>query len=279
MVHPAKTLAVLGVTLLPSSVCSDSAGILDGLRGAYSASICSTADDTAIYLFHEDIEGARRFLGVPNAVVSQVGDEMLAIVGREFLRFSEGRLERIKGDEIRTYSCRTEEIPVDIIAEDIIERYKGAVSETGSDLTPGSETANDLAATRQEGTEYDGSLRREMALVLAEKLQAEQELDRQREASAEMQREIEVLYLQMNALRSELNKLQGLLDVAAERKAANEVRLETLGRELNAALARAAQLEQQNAEARQEATAAKERNEALEREVELLREQAAPLER
>lgn len=215
------------------------------------------ADDTAIYLFHEDIEGARRFLGVPNAVVSQVGDEMLAIVGREFLRFSEGRLERIKGDEIRTYSCRTEEIPVDIIAEDIIERYKGAVSETGSDLTPGSETANDLAATRQEGTEYDGSLRREMALVLAEKLQAEQELDRQREASAEMQREIEVLYLQMNALRSELNKLQGLLDVAAERKAANEVRLETLGRELNAALARAAQLEQQNAEARQEATAAK----------------------
>ncbi len=58
--------------------------------------------------------------------------------------------------------------------------------------------------------------------------------------SAESQRRVEVLNQQIAGLRTQLGKLQSLLDDLADRDAVAQVQLQTLGSDLNTALARAA---------------------------------------
>lgn len=64
-------------------------------------------------------------------------------------------------------------------------------------------------------------------------------------ASAESQRQVALLNEQVAALRQQLGALQGLLDAAATRDAAAEMRIANLGSQLNAALARIAVEQQQ----------------------------------
>ncbi|MBF9034134.1 peptidoglycan -binding protein [Rhodobacterales bacterium HKCCE2091] len=70
--------------------------------------------------------------------------------------------------------------------------------------------------------------------------QAEDELSTAEAQTAEGQRQIAVLNQQVAALRAQLGQLQALLDASAERDAEAEVQIETLGAQLNAALAAAA---------------------------------------
>ena len=58
--------------------------------------------------------------------------------------------------------------------------------------------------------------------------------------SAEAQRQVALLNQQVAALRTQLGQLQGLLDEAKARDAVAQVQLQTLGADLNTALARAA---------------------------------------
>ena len=69
---------------------------------------------------------------------------------------------------------------------------------------------------------------------------AESTLSEEKEISAEAQREAALLNQQIAALRGQLGSLQALLDDFEERNAAAEVQIQTLGQDLNAALARAA---------------------------------------
>ena len=85
--------------------------------------------------------------------------------------------------------------------------------------------------------------RRAAQLAQANALLAEQEA-----VSAEAQRQVALLNQQTAELRRQLDGLQGLLDAAAERDAAAQVRIETLGSNLNAALARVAAEERARAE-------------------------------
>ncbi|WP_170478351.1 peptidoglycan -binding protein [Ruegeria arenilitoris] len=69
---------------------------------------------------------------------------------------------------------------------------------------------------------------------------AQDTLDTEKEASTEAQRQTALLNQQMSALRGQLGSLQALLDDYEERNAAAEIQIQTLGQDLNAALARAA---------------------------------------
>ncbi|CUH64458.1 Chemotaxis protein MotB [Thalassovita gelatinovora] len=119
------------------------------------------------------------------------------------------------------------------------------------------EAANTRAAMQQDET----ALQQELARALAAKLAAEQasrdslsEAERQavlaeaankmlsqaKAQSTEAQRQQALLNQQLAAMRTQLSSLQALLDDYKERDSASNVRIENLGSDLNAALARAA---------------------------------------
>jgi chemotaxis protein MotB len=85
----------------------------------------------------------------------------------------------------------------------------------------------------------------ERAALLA---QARAELAEQEEMTDAARREQALLNQQVAALREQLSSLQALLDDAKAREAASEVQLQTLGNELNTALARVAAEERRRAE-------------------------------
>ena len=126
-----------------------------------------------------------------------------------------------------------------------------------------------LAATQSEtGTEI-ADLRAQLAEAMAAKLaaqgsvdetqteaerraallaQAEAELAQEQETSAAAQRQTELLNQQVAALRAQLSNLQGLLDSAEADDIEREVELQSLGSQLNTALARVAAEERRRAE-------------------------------
>ncbi|MEP2716006.1 peptidoglycan -binding protein [Pseudophaeobacter sp.] len=89
----------------------------------------------------------------------------------------------------------------------------------------------------ETGAANDRNLAQERADLLA---QAQAALSEQEAVSAEALRETALLNQQVAALREQLGGLQAILDDYQERDAAQEVQLQNLGQDLNAALARAA---------------------------------------
>ncbi len=85
----------------------------------------------------------------------------------------------------------------------------------------------------------------ERAILLA---QAQAALANQQDISTEAQRQQALLNRQMAALREQLSGLQALLDDAKIREAAADVQLQSLGRDLNTALARVAAEERKRRE-------------------------------
>jgi len=96
-----------------------------------------------------------------------------------------------------------------------------------------------LAAQSQAETEAQAqrSLAEERAALL---VVARNTLSDEQAISEKAQRETALLNQQMSALREQLGGLQALLDDYEERNAAADIRIQTLGQDLNAALARAA---------------------------------------
>jgi len=89
----------------------------------------------------------------------------------------------------------------------------------------------------------------ERAALLA---QARAELAEQEEIATEAQKQQALLNRQVSALREQLGQLQALLDDAKAREAAQNVQIQSLGRDLNTALARAAAEERARREAEEE---------------------------
>ena len=100
-----------------------------------------------------------------------------------------------------------------------------------------------LAAEQEAAAQLSEAQRQEILLV-----QANEALSAEEAKSAESQRKIALLNQQIAQLRAQLGSLQALLDDAASRDAAAKVQLESLGNQLNAALARAASEQRARAE-------------------------------
>jgi len=100
-----------------------------------------------------------------------------------------------------------------------------------------------LAAEEQAATV--GTAAQQQAALLAA---AQSALNDEEQISAEAQRQTELLNQQVAALRNQLGDLQSLLDDAKERDTANSVELQSLGSDLNTALARVAVEERRRAE-------------------------------
>ncbi len=96
------------------------------------------------------------------------------------------------------------------------------------------ETANAELAATGAATLTDAEKQR-LALLQANKLLGEQEA-----LSAESLREVALLNQQTGELRKQLDALQGLLDASAARDEASQVQIQSLGSNLNTALARVA---------------------------------------
>ncbi|WP_170573458.1 peptidoglycan -binding protein [Ruegeria atlantica] len=116
-----------------------------------------------------------------------------------------------------------------------LERQFGELKK--EDLKAQLEAALAARTEAQAEAQEQRTLAEERAALLAvarDTLSAEQAI------SEKAQRETALLNQQMAALREQLGGLQALLDDYAERNAAADIRIQTLGQDLNAALARAA---------------------------------------
>lgn len=142
--------------------------------------------------------------------------------------------------------------------------------------------AAQLAAQNETDTQL--TLAEQRSALLA---QARETLSEEQEISAKAQQQTALLNQQVAALRSQLGALQALLDDYEERDAAANVQLQSLGSDLNAALARAASEQRkrrllEEAERKrleEEARALEAQARALEAETKQLSAQAQDLER
>lgn len=177
----------------------------------------------------------------------------------------------------------------EVAQEDLDERLAAALlarEETGEDLVQSEARIAELEAQLAEMGDV-GDLRARLAAALAARVEAEtraedrmseaeqravllaqarDKLAEQQEVASEAQKQQALLNRQVAALREQLSQLQGLLDDARAREAASDVQLQSLGNELNTALARVAAEERR-------------RREAEEARAKLLEEQKEDLER
>ncbi|NOC91707.1 peptidoglycan -binding protein [Ruegeria sp. HKCCD6604] len=116
-----------------------------------------------------------------------------------------------------------------------LERQFGDVSP--EELRAQLEAALEAQTQAQADADEQRTLAEQRQALLA---LAESTLSEEKEISAEAQREAALLNQQIAALRGQLGSLQALLDDFEERNEAAEIQIQTLGQDLNAALARAA---------------------------------------
>lgn len=114
-----------------------------------------------------------------------------------------------------------------------LEQQRRRAEETLT-LLAAAEATRDGLQTELDATLTDAE--REAALLA----QAERLLAEEQDKSTEAQRAQALLNQQVAALRNQLGQLQSLLDDSAEREAASSIQVQSLGSDLNAALARAA---------------------------------------
>lgn len=116
-----------------------------------------------------------------------------------------------------------------------LERQFGALD--AEELQAQLQAALAAQTEAQAEAQTQRSLAEERANLLAV---ARDAISDEKTISAKAQRETALLNQQMAALRQQLGGLQALLDDYEERNAASDIRIQTLGQDLNAALARAA---------------------------------------
>ncbi len=116
-----------------------------------------------------------------------------------------------------------------------LERQFGELN--ADELKARLQAALDAQTQAQVQVDAQRSLAEERAALLAI---AQDALASEKEISTEAQRQTALLNQQMAALRGQLGGLQALLDDYEDRNAAAEIQIQTLGQDLNAALARAA---------------------------------------
>ena len=132
--------------------------------------------------------------------------------------------------------------------EELDQRLVAAQTETGAEINDlRAQLADAMAAklaAQGNADETQTEAERRAALLA----QAKALLVQEQETSAEAQRQTELLNQQVVALRAQLSNLQGLLDSAEADDLARDIELQSLGSQLNTALARVAAEERLRAE-------------------------------
>ncbi|MEM1005173.1 MAG: peptidoglycan -binding protein [Pseudomonadota bacterium] len=116
-----------------------------------------------------------------------------------------------------------------------LERQLGDIN--AEELRAQLQAALEAQTQARDDADTQRTLADERAALLA---LARSALSDEQDISAEAQREAELLNQQIGALRGQLGSLQALLDDYEDRNAVAEIQIQTLGQDLNAALARAA---------------------------------------
>ncbi len=114
------------------------------------------------------------------------------------------------------------------------------------------DTLTQLAALRAAQQELSGQDAQNLSVISSQQAalqEAERLLSDESVRSREAQRQVELLNQQTAALRQELNQLQGLLDASSMADTESQIRIESLGSDLNSALARVAAEERARANA------------------------------
>lgn len=129
-------------------------------------------------------------------------------------------------------------------AEDTLTLLAAArAAQAELDAKLGASEAARLAALAQADKQMTNAEKQAALLAMAQSALAGEE-----KISAEAQRQTELLNQQVASLRGQLGELQSLLDDAVARDAATQVQLQSLGSDLNTALARVAAEERRRAE-------------------------------
>ncbi len=216
-----------------------------------------------------------------DASASRIGDLEQALSGEEKARLAEAAAAQALRDKLQSADAelttmtlaleaqrrKAEETltllaAADTAREDLTARLASALAKgeaVQADL-------DRLRASMSEGQQTEEELQAALAAALAAKTAAEAEtqatlteaerraallataqaeLQTARTQTDEATKQRALLNQQVAALRSQLGQLQALLDDYKDRAAADKVQLETLGSDLNAALARAASAERQ----------------------------------
>ncbi|MFD1158976.1 peptidoglycan -binding protein [Roseovarius aestuarii] len=214
------------------------------------------------------------------ALLAQEGAQTSLIAAQDALNLRESELTELRG---RLSALEAEAVANDTAAADQAAANEVRIAELDASLTASQaelkatqkRLAEALAAQQSVQAEaLDAEeVRKQLAAALAAKLAAESEaganltraeeraallaqtqaeLSDQQEIATEAQRQQALLNRQVAALREQLSGLQGLLDDAKAREAAADIQLQTLGRDLNTALARVAAEERRARELEEE---------------------------
>ena len=132
--------------------------------------------------------------------------------------------------------------------EELDLRLAATQSETGVEIENLQEQLAEAMAAKLAAQGSIDETQTEVERRAALLAQAEAQLAQEQETSAAAQRQTELLNQQVAALRAQLSNLQGLLDSAEADDIAREVELQSLGSQLNTALARVAAEERRRAE-------------------------------
>lgn len=146
-----------------------------------------------------------------------------------------------------------------------LEEQRKKAEDTLTLLAAAQAASKDLKAKladQQDKTQAQMTEAQKQAALLAV---ANQALDKEQAKSADALRKVALLNEQIAALRGQLGHLQGLLDAAAEKDSKNKVQIQSLGNQLNAALAQVAMENQARLKAEEAARkAAEEKAKSLE---------------
>ena len=132
--------------------------------------------------------------------------------------------------------------------EELDLRLAATQSETGVEIENLQEQLAEAMAAKLAAQSSIDETQTEAERRAALLTQAEAQLAQEQETSAAAQRQTELLNQQVAALRAQLSNLQGLLDSAEADDIEREVELQSLGSQLNTALARVAAEERRRAE-------------------------------
>jgi chemotaxis protein MotB len=199
------------------------------------------------------LEEARSQAGEDRALIGEL-ERRIAVLEAQIVQAAQDREAEsaAAADELAALKARLEQL----IAERQADQAAAAeeVASLKDRLAAALSTQDEAAVDRDE-------LRRRLAAALAAKLDAERslettmseaeqraallsqanrELDAEKSVSAEAQRQTALLNQQVAEMRSQLSRLQALLDDYKARDEANQVQIQSLGSDLNQALAQKA---------------------------------------
>jgi chemotaxis protein MotB len=188
-------------------------------------SFTNVDDFVEVQMLGPDIEPFTR--PANSALLIELDDEVLI--------FGDEKATLLKGDELTQLDCYS-------MYANQVAAFNAEAAEFVAELEERlAEALAAIAAAKADATEMMTDRERQAALLA----QANKELSAEQALSAESQRQVALLNEQVVELRRQIATLQSLFDIADQADAEAKVQIESLGAQLNTALARVASEERQ----------------------------------